>query len=269
MEPGDRLRARAAHGMAVHTLGLSAAAGSCPPVPAAGTSFGARAHLAAGPVGRRTGAVDIALRELSAAAIGGLGDPVAGRRAGGATAGEAELPDLLDRAVAGADLGRRAGRAGGGRRCGPGAARLVVALAGWCGWGRCSPSRGCNCRRPPTPELGGVPLPTVLLLGGVVAGLLLALLSGGRGACRAAASRGRGPGAGAGAGRARRGRGGRRPVEQRARGARVALRGRQAPARLTGGCTPDRRVRAARLTGGCRADGQLTGGCTVDRRLHR
>jgi hypothetical protein len=32
--------------------------------------------------------------------------------------------------------------------------------------------------RPPTPELGVVPVPTLLLLGGVVAGILVALLSG-------------------------------------------------------------------------------------------
>jgi hypothetical protein len=44
--------------------------------------------------------------------------------------------------------------------------------------------------RPPTPEIGVVPLPTVLLLGGIAAGLLVALLGrwlAGVGARRSAA----------------------------------------------------------------------------------
>jgi hypothetical protein len=121
--------------------------------------------------------VDSALRTLTEQATDGLPEPwprVVRRVAADATA---DLPDLLDRAVAGTDLGP-------GRRprwwLPVGFLQAVLAVAAvsglvWLlglfvvGW--------LQLPDPPTADLGRVPLPTVLLVGGALAGLLLALLS--------------------------------------------------------------------------------------------
>jgi GTP-binding protein EngB required for normal cell division len=129
-----------------------------------------------GPSAVQRARVDAALRELGGRASAGLPEPwpTAVRHAAGAA--RAELPDLLDRAVAGTDLGL-------GRRprwwrfLGVLQALLVAAaVAGllWLAalfaidWLRLPP--------PPLPRWGELPVPTVLLAAGVVLGVLLALV---------------------------------------------------------------------------------------------
>jgi hypothetical protein len=132
----------------------------------------------AGPSGVQRARVDSALRELSDQVSAGLADPWPDVVRGATTRRRAELPDLLDRAVAGADLeiGRR-----------PRWWRFVgvlqlllalVAIAGLVWLAALFVVAWLQLPRPPTPEIGVVPVPTVLLLGGVVAGILLGLLSG-------------------------------------------------------------------------------------------
>ncbi len=121
--------------------------------------------------------VDTALRELSAAATGGLGDPWPGVVREAATRRRGELPELLDRAVAGADLGL-ARRPRWWRAVGAVQALLaVVALVGLVWLAVLFGIAWLQLPPPPTPHLGAVPLPTVLLIGGALLGLLLALLS--------------------------------------------------------------------------------------------
>jgi GTPase Era involved in 16S rRNA processing len=144
----------------------------------------------AGPSGVQRARVDSALRQLSDQASTGLAEPWPDVVRAATTRRRAELPDLLDRAVGGADLeiGRR-----------PGWWRLVgvlqlllalVVLTGLLWLGALFVLAWLQLPRPPTPEIGVVPLPTVLLLGGIVGGLLVALLSrwmSGMGARRSAA----------------------------------------------------------------------------------
>jgi GTPase Era involved in 16S rRNA processing len=144
----------------------------------------------AGPSGVQRARVDSALRELSDQASVGLADPWPDVVRAATTRRRSELPDLLDRAVAGAELeiGRR-----------PRWWRVVgvlqfllalVVLVGLLWLGALFVVAWLQLPRPPTPEIGVVPLPTVLLLGGIFAGLLVALLSrwmAGVGARRSAA----------------------------------------------------------------------------------
>jgi hypothetical protein len=120
--------------------------------------------------------VDSALRELGGRAASGLPEPWPTVVRQAATGARADLPDLLDRAVAGTDLGL-------GRR--PrwwrvlGALQALVtaaAVAGllWLGalvavdWLRLPP--------PPLPRWGELPVPTLLLGGGLLLGALLGLV---------------------------------------------------------------------------------------------
>ncbi len=123
--------------------------------------------------------VDSALRELADAAATGLPDAWAGTVRGAATRRRPELPDLLDRAVAGADLGL-ADRPRWWRVVG--ALQVLLALAALVGlvwlaalfvvaWLQLPP--------PPTWHWGPVPVPTLLLVGGVVLGLLVSRISAG------------------------------------------------------------------------------------------
>jgi GTP-binding protein EngB required for normal cell division len=144
----------------------------------------------AGPSGVQRARVDSALRDLSDQAAAGLAEPWPDVVRAATTRQRAELPDLLDRAVAGADLeiGRR-----------PRWWRVVgvlqfllalVVLVGLLWLAALFVIAWLQLPRPPTPEIGVVPLPTILLLGGIVAGLLLALVSrwmAGVGARRSAA----------------------------------------------------------------------------------
>ena len=124
------------------------------------------------------GQLDSAVRHVALAAAGDLPDPWPRLLRAAAAAHEAELADRLDRAVAGARLGaarrpRWWAVAGALQR-----ALVVVALAGaaWLGalaalgWLRLGDAL-------PTPDVRGVPVPTALLAGGALAGLLLAILA--------------------------------------------------------------------------------------------
>jgi energy-coupling factor transporter ATP-binding protein EcfA2 len=121
--------------------------------------------------------VDVALRDLTDAAANGLPDPWpdAVRTAARSRAGD--LPDALDRAVAATDLGldRRPlwWRAAGALQ----ALLAGLALAGGLWLAALYALSVLRLPEPATPAVGAVPLPTLLLLGGVLAGLLLALLA--------------------------------------------------------------------------------------------
>jgi hypothetical protein len=151
-----------------------------------------------GPSAVQKARVDTALRELTGRATDGLPDPWPGvvrRAAAGATADLPDLPDLLDRTVAGTDLGAS-------RRprwwLPVGFLQVVLAIAAIAGLVWLLALLGLDWLRfpePPLPHVGRVPLPTLLLVGGALAGLLLALLArrlavlGGRRRARAARRR--------------------------------------------------------------------------------
>ncbi|HYT09434.1 MAG TPA: GTPase [Mycobacteriales bacterium] len=130
-----------------------------------------------GPSAVQRARVDTALRTLTDHATDGLPDPwpAVVRRA--ATAATADLPDQLDRTAAGTDLGL-------GRQ--PrwwmlaGFLQAVLAVAAVAGLVWLLGLLALDWLRlpePPLPHLGRVPLPTLLLAGGALAGLLLALLA--------------------------------------------------------------------------------------------
>jgi hypothetical protein len=121
--------------------------------------------------------VDSAIRSLAGEAATGLPEPWPGLARRAATANEDELADRLDRAVAGADLRMRRPRWWSAARW---VQRLLaaVALAGalWlaalAGLGYLQLSDAV-----PTPDVWGVPAPTALLAGGLLAGVVLAALA--------------------------------------------------------------------------------------------
>jgi GTP-binding protein EngB required for normal cell division len=148
-----------------------------------------------GPSAVQRARVDTALRQLTERATGGLPEPWPGVVRRAATDATADLPDLLDRTVAGTDLGAT-------RR--PrwelpfGFLQAVLAVAAVAGLVWLLVLLGLDWLRfpdPPLPHVGRVPLPTLLLIGGALAGLLLALLArrlaavGGRRRARAARRR--------------------------------------------------------------------------------
>ena len=117
-----------------------------------------------------------ASRSAAAAASDGLPDPWPGLARTAATKREADVAERLDRAVAGADLGMKRPRWWTPARLLQKALALVT-LAGvlWL-----LVLVGASFLRLedviPTPEVEGVALPTALLLGGLLASLLLALV---------------------------------------------------------------------------------------------
>jgi GTP-binding protein EngB required for normal cell division len=121
--------------------------------------------------------VDSAIRTAAATAATGLQEPWPSLARRAATAKEPELADRLDRAIAGADLRMRPPRwwtpAGWAQRL---LAALSVAglvwLAALAGLGYLQLDDAM-----PTPDIGGLPVPTALLLGGLVAGALLAFVA--------------------------------------------------------------------------------------------
>ena len=130
-----------------------------------------------GATGVQRAEVSAAGRALAAGAADGLSDPWPSLVRSAATAAEDELPERLDRAVAGTELPARTPRwwavfsllqralvlaAAAG-------ALWLVALAGL-GYLQLEDAI-------PTPDVEGFPLPTVLLLGGLLAGLVLAALT--------------------------------------------------------------------------------------------
>lgn len=117
---------------------------------------------------------DTAIRNLAHAAADGLPEEwsAAVRRAARSRA--RELPDRLDRAVAGAAFGRRP------RWWGPAAALqwllIAAAIAGALWLAGLFALDYLRLPEPPVPTLGELPWPTVLLVGGGLAGVPLALL---------------------------------------------------------------------------------------------
>ncbi len=121
--------------------------------------------------------VSAAGRALAAGAADGLRDPWPSLVRSAATAAEDELPERLDRAVAGTELPARTPRwwavFGLLQRA------LVLAAAAGALWLVALAGLGYLQLEDaiPTPDVAGFPLPTVLLLGGLLAGLLLAALT--------------------------------------------------------------------------------------------
>ena len=135
----------------------------------------ARTSLPA-PSGAQRGQVASAARTLAAAAAGTLPAPWPALVRRAATTHEAALPDELDRAVRAADLHLTRPRWWALARAVQALLALVVvagvawllvlAAAGWLALGDAVP----------TPDVRGIPVPTGLLLGGVLGGLALTLL---------------------------------------------------------------------------------------------
>jgi GTP-binding protein EngB required for normal cell division len=130
-----------------------------------------------GPSGVQRAQVDVALRELSEQASAGLAEPwpTLVRRA--AARSRADLPDLLDRAVAGTDLGLgrppRWWKAAGLVQL----LLLGVALAGVLWLIALFGIAWLQLPDPPLPHWGRVPVPTGLLLAGLGLGVLLSAIS--------------------------------------------------------------------------------------------
>jgi hypothetical protein len=121
--------------------------------------------------------VELALRRLADAAAAGLPDPWPGAVQDAARSRGGDLADALDRAVAATDLGleRRPlwWRAVGGLQ----ALLAATAVAGLLWLGGLYALTLLRLPEPEPPQVGVLPLPTVLLIGGLLAGLLLALLA--------------------------------------------------------------------------------------------
>ena len=122
--------------------------------------------------------VELALRRLADDAAAGLPDPWPDAVRDAARSRAGDLADALDRAVA--DHRPRpdaqAAVVAGGRRA-AGAARGDGGGRVGCGWPASTRSPCCGCPSRSRRRSAIVPLPTVLLLGGLLAGLLLALLA--------------------------------------------------------------------------------------------
>jgi hypothetical protein len=121
--------------------------------------------------------VDAAIRALAGDAARGLPDPWPALARRAATSCEDELADRLDKAVAGAELRMTRPRWWTPVRwlqllLAVAALAGVLWLAGLAGLGYLQLDEAI-----PTPELEGIPVPTVLLAGGLLAGLLVAFLA--------------------------------------------------------------------------------------------
>jgi hypothetical protein len=130
-----------------------------------------------GPSAVQRARVDSALREIAERSADGLPDPWPAAIRSAATSARPALPDLLDRAVAGADLDvarrPRWWRAVGAVQ----ALFAATAIAGGLWLAVLFGIAWLKLPDPPLPKVGVLPLPTVLLGAGLLAGLLLALLS--------------------------------------------------------------------------------------------
>ena len=126
-----------------------------------------------GATGVQRAEVSAASRTLAARASDGLADPWPGLVRAAATSAEDELPDRLDRAVAGTELPARTPRWWSVL----GLLQRVLALAVAVGalWLVALAVLGYLQLQDavPTPDVYGFPLPTVLLLGGLLLGLLV------------------------------------------------------------------------------------------------
>jgi phage shock protein PspC (stress-responsive transcriptional regulator) len=123
--------------------------------------------------------VDSALRVVADGAAEGLPESWATNVRQAATRRRPELPDLLDRAVAGTDLGL-AERPRWWRVIGVLQVVLaLVTLAGFLWLAALFLVAWLQLPPPPTAHWGAVPLPTLLLVGAVVLGLLVSRISAG------------------------------------------------------------------------------------------
>ena len=120
--------------------------------------------------------IESAVRDLSDRLSDGLSRPwsTALRRA--STSGLPELHDRLDRAVGSVDLG--VAKTPLWTRLGRGVQWLLLlaALAGALWLGALAVTSYLKLDEPSTPDAGGIPVPTALLLGGIGLGILLAVL---------------------------------------------------------------------------------------------
>jgi hypothetical protein len=121
--------------------------------------------------------VSAAMRSLAARASEGLAEPWPALVRRAATGAEDALPERLDRAVAGTELPR--GKPHWWSAFGLLQRALAVAAAVGALWLLVLAALGYLQLQDavPTPDLAGFPLPTVLLLGGLLLGLLLAGLT--------------------------------------------------------------------------------------------
>jgi GTP-binding protein EngB required for normal cell division len=121
--------------------------------------------------------IDTALRDLAERAAGPLPDPWPNVVRRAANRERPELPDLLDRAVAGADLGLartpRWWRLAGVLQW----LLAAVAVAGLVWLAVLFGIAWLQLPDPPLPHAGPVPVPTVMLVAGLILGALLALLA--------------------------------------------------------------------------------------------
>ncbi|MDT7579878.1 MAG: hypothetical protein QOK35_1142 [Pseudonocardiales bacterium] len=121
--------------------------------------------------------VELALRRLADAAAAGLPDPWPGTVQDAARSRGGDLADALDRAVATTDLGLTRKplwwRAVGGLQ----ALLAATAVAGALWLAGLYALTVLRLPEPEPPQVGLLPLPTVLLIGGLLAGVLLALLA--------------------------------------------------------------------------------------------
>jgi hypothetical protein len=131
-----------------------------------------------GPSSVQRARVDTALRALGDNATAALPEPWPGLVRQAAATTRDELPELLDRTVAGTDLGL-------GRQprwwMVAGFVQAVLAVAAIAGGIWLLVLAGLGYLRlpdPPLPHVGRFPVPTLLLVGGLLLGLLLARLSG-------------------------------------------------------------------------------------------
>jgi hypothetical protein len=120
--------------------------------------------------------IESAVRDLSDTLSEGLTRPWAAAMRRASTSGLPELHDRLDRAVGSVDLG--VARTPVWTRVVRGLQWLLLlaALAGALWLGVLAVTSYLKLDEPGTPDVGGLPVPTVLLLGGVGLGILLALL---------------------------------------------------------------------------------------------
>ena len=121
--------------------------------------------------------VSSAARTMAAGAAGGLPDPWPALARSAALRHEEELPERLDRAVAGADLRLREPHWWTPANLLQKALALAAAAGGL--WLLALVALGYLQLEDavPTPEVEGFPLPTLLLAGGLLGGLLLALVA--------------------------------------------------------------------------------------------
>ncbi|MBW8487383.1 50S ribosome-binding GTPase [Actinomadura sp. PM05-2] len=137
---------------------------------------GGRTSLPASSPVQRAG-VELAVREVGARTSAGLPEPWAGAVREAARAANDRLPDELDKAIAttSVDAARRPRWWGAVRALQW--AVFAVAIAGLLWLTVLFAFSYLRLPDPPTPELRDIPWPTVLLIGGVLAGVLLALLA--------------------------------------------------------------------------------------------